>query len=262
MIVLDQIKNQYPLHLQGFSRFIIKEYLQYKILEIIFESSFATHFCFLGGTNLRLVHNNQRFSEDLDFDNFNFTPAIFDAVANLIQEKLLKQGYNIELKTFKKGAFHCYIKFPEVLYQQGLSPVRQEKILIQLDTENQAYNYVPEQFILNKFDVFVPIQTCSLDLLLAQKMYAVLNRKRNKGRDFFDIVFILSKSNKIDYRYLQQKVNIKNEKQLKEKILEKCATLDMQVMAKDVAPFLFNSNDEKKILLFTDYIKQAKFIQS
>jgi predicted nucleotidyltransferase component of viral defense system len=262
MLLIDQIIKQYPPSLHGFNRFILKEYLQYKILEIIFESEFAKHFCFLGGTNLRLVHDNQRFSEDLDFDNFNLSNDSFENVAQLLADKLTKQGYVIEIKNFKKGAFHCYIKFPELLFQQGLSPVREEKILIQLDTESQAYDYTPEQCILNKFDVFTPINTCGLDLLLAQKMYAVLNRKRNKGRDFFDIVFILSKSNAIDFKYLEQKVNIKNEKQLKEKILEKCNTLNMQEMAKDVQPFLFNKDDVKKILLFETYIKQVTFKKS
>ncbi len=46
-------------------------------------------------------------------------------------------------------------------------------------------------FILDKFDVFTQINTTPKELLLAQKFYAVINRKRNKGRDFFDIVFLL-----------------------------------------------------------------------
>ncbi len=174
----------------------------------------------------------------------------------MIAEKLKKQGYEIEIKVIHKGAFHCYIKFPELLYQQGLSPIREEKILIQLDTESQHFNYTPERFILNKFEVFMPINVCSLDLLLAQKFYAVLNRKRNKGRDFFDIVFILSKTKQIDFNYLNQKVGIRNSKQLKENIFEKCASIDMKEMAEDVAPFLFDQKDINKIIYFEDYLKQ------
>jgi hypothetical protein len=40
-------------------------------------------------------------------------------------------------------------------------------------------------------------------------------------------------------------------------ILNKCATLDMQEMANDVKPFLFNPDDVKKILLFEPYLEQA-----
>lgn len=260
MMLLTEIKNAFPAELMTFDRFIQREYLQYKILEIIFESEFAAHFCFLGGTNLRIVHGNRRFSEDLDFDNFNISETIFDLLSNLIAEKLKKQGYRVEIKVVYKGAFHCYIKFPELLYIQGLSPVREEKILIQLDTEPQYYIFTPERFILNKFDVFVPINVCGISLLLAQKFFTVLNRKRNKGRDFFDIVFILSKTDYVDFRYLYQKTGIDNANSLIEKVLDKCKTLDMIEMANDVAPFLFDRKDIQKIIHFADYIQQIKLL--
>jgi predicted nucleotidyltransferase component of viral defense system len=257
MLLADIIKL-YPDNLKSFQRFILREYLQYKILEIIFESEFANYFCFLGGTNLRIVHNNQRFSEDLDFDNFQLSDSLFDLVANLIAEKLKRQGYETEIKVFRKGAFHCYIRFPELLFEQGLSPIKDEKILIQLDTESQNYSYKPERFILNKFDVFLPINTCSLELLLAQKFYALMNRKRNKGRDFFDIIFILSHTNKIDFNYLSQKINISNPNELKEKVLERCGQLNMKEMADDVRQFLFDAKDINKIIHFEEFIKQVK----
>ena len=258
MMLFAEITKNYPPELQGFQRFIVREYLQYKILEILFESEFARNFSFLGGTNLRIVQGNERFSEDLDFDNFDVLSGTFDTVANLIAEKLKQFGYEVELKVVKAGAFHCYIRFPKLLYDLGLSPIAEEKILIQLDTETQDYAYLPERIILNKFDVFVPIFACSLPLLLAQKCYAVLNRKRNKGRDFFDILFILSKTTQIDFAYLQQKTGITNQSQLKAKIAEKCASLDMQAMADDVAPFLFKSTDVRKIILFETYFEQVQ----
>jgi hypothetical protein len=95
-----------------------------------------------------------------------------------------------------------------------------------------------------------------LDILLAQKFYAILNRQRNKGRDFFDVVFILSKTDSPNYDYLSVKANISNAKQLKERILEKCSRIDMEAMAKDVQPFLFDPTDTKKVVLFPEYIKQ------
>jgi len=64
MLSLNQIKSFYPQSLQSFERFMIREYLQFKILEIIFETTYAAKLSFLGGTCLRIVHQNQRFSED------------------------------------------------------------------------------------------------------------------------------------------------------------------------------------------------------
>jgi predicted nucleotidyltransferase component of viral defense system len=255
MLSIHEIQNYYPQELHYFKRFILREYLQYKILEIIFENEHAHKLSFLGGTCLRIVHQQQRFSEDLDFDNFNLTENEFNEIANAIQKQLNKLGYEVEIRNIIKGAFHCYIKFPNLLFQEKLSGYVHEKILIQLDTEPHHFAYGPETHILNKFDVFTPVYTVPKDLLLAQKCYAVLNRRRNKGRDFFDIVFLLGQGVTPNYDYLDFKLQIKNQSQLKEVLLHKCATLDMQEMANDVAPFLFNATSSKKILFFEDYIK-------
>ena len=169
-----------------------------------------------------------------------------------------QEGYEVEMKTVFKGAYHCYIRFPEILYKEGLSGHREEKILIQLDTEPQHFDFVPEKYILNRFDVFTQIFITPLNLLLAQKFYAVCNRERNKGRDFFDISFLLSLIDRPDYNYLEFKMGVSNEAQLKERIIEKCGSINMEEMAKDVQPFLFNPRDVQKVLLFPELIKQAK----
>lgn len=256
MLNLKEIEIQYPAELRPYKRFILREYLQYKILEIIFSGPFSTKLCFLGGTCLRIIHNQQRFSEDLDFDNFNLSEKEFKSISKNIENKLLSEGYEVECKEIIKGAFHCYIRFPKILFNEGLTGHLEEKILIQLDTEAQGYKFNPEAFILNKFDVFTSILTTPLPILLAQKFYAVINRKRNKGRDFYDIIFLLSKGIKPDLDYINFKLGITEGNALKNKILETCNTISMQEMADDVAPFLFNPSDVKKILLFKDYLNQ------
>ena len=258
MLTLSEIEKNYPENLRGFKRFILREYLQYKLLQILFDSEYANELCFLGGTCLRIVHGNTRFSEDLDFDNFTIAEDTFAKVSDVLKKQLEQEGYDVEMKTVYKGAYHCYIRFPEILYKEGLSAYREEKILIQLDTEPQHFDFVPEKYILNRFDVFTQIFITPLNILLAQKFYAVCNRERNKGRDFFDIAFLLSLIDRPDYNYLEFKMGVCNEKQLKERIIEKCKSVNMQDMAKDVQPFLFNPRDIQKVLLFPDLIKQAK----
>ena len=108
--------------------------MQHKILEIIFSGPHAEKLCFIGGTCLRIVHNQQRFSEDLDFDNFNLTEKEFSEISKQIEKELSKEGYQVECKEVLRGAFHCYVRFPKLLFQEGLSGYEEEKILIQLDT--------------------------------------------------------------------------------------------------------------------------------
>ncbi len=254
MLELKEIKRFYDVSLHPQERFLLKEYLQYKILEIVFSSKYASKLVFIGGTCLRIVHQNQRFSEDLDFDNFNLTAEEFNDLGLLIKNQLELQGYEVEIKNVIKAAFHCHVRFPGLLLQSGLSGYQEEKILIQLDTEAQGYNFKAEQQFLNKFDVFTSIFVAPLSLLLSQKFYAVLNRKRNKGRDFFDIVYLMSLNVKPDFAFLEQKQGITNGTQLKSTILEHCQKLDMNDMANDVAPFLFNANDVKKIQHFEAFL--------
>ncbi|MFN5619674.1 MAG: nucleotidyl transferase AbiEii/AbiGii toxin family protein [Flavobacteriales bacterium] len=259
MLDIHQIEQYYPENLRGFRRFILREYLQYKILEIVFNGPHANKVVFLGGTCLRIVHGNQRFSEDLDFDNLLLSEPEFTEISANITVQLERMGYETETKLVAKGAYHCHIRFPRLLFAQGLSGYEEEKILIQLDTEAQHFDYTAEKPILNKFDVFTKIAATPLPLLMAQKCYAILNRPRNKGRDFFDLVFMMGRNISPDMAYLNQKLNIATTVELRHRLLQKCQSLDMAAMATDVAPFLFNPNDEKKVRLFRDYLEGYSF---
>ena len=145
-----------------------------------------------------------------------------------------------------------------MLFDSGLSGYEEEKILIQLDTAPHRFSYEPEKIILNKFDVFTEINTTPPDIILAQKIYAVFNRKAKKGRDFYDIIFLLSKT-KPNYGYLELKLKINNAKVLKKKLLLLCNKVNFKSLAKDVQPFLFNLEDSKKIILFEKYVQHQEF---
>jgi len=256
MLSLQEIEKYYPENLKEFKRNLLREYLQYKILQIIFNSKYASKLSFLGGTALRIVHDNSRFSEDLDFDNFGLKEKEFGEISLLVKKQLELEGYDVEVRNVCKGAYRCYVKIPKLLFDSGLSGYEQEKILIQLDTAPHGFQYKPDKIILNKFDVFTEINVTPLEIILAQKIFAIFNRKALKGRDFFDTVFLFSKT-RPNYAYLQLKLEIKNAEQLKMKLLT-LEKVDFKEMAADVEPFLFSADDAKKIELFINYIKNLK----
>jgi len=256
MLSLSEIKRFYPENLHGAGEFLIREYLQFKILQIVYESKFARSLIFLGGSCIRIVYGNTRFSEDLDFDNLGLSELDFSFISDIIHKELELQGYDVEIKAVQKGAYHCYIRFPGLLFESGLSSHLEQKILIQLDTEPQKYSYDPETYLLNKFDVFCEIFLTPPATLLAQKFFAILNRKRNKGRDFYDIVFLLGMINEPDWRYLDEKLDISNRKTLKEAVLTHCNKIDMNEMAEDVEPFLFKAADNKRVINFAKLVEQ------
>ena len=256
MLDLQQIKKEYSEPLQGYERAIVREYLHYKILQAIFESKHASHLSFLGGTALRIVHGNSRFSEDIDLDNFGLSWQAFGELAQSVKLFLELEGFLVETNLIAKDAFHCDLKFPELLFQQGLSPQQQEKILIQLDTVAQGYDYPPEVRILNKFDVFTEIRVTPLNVLLSQKIYTAVNRKRPKGRDFFDITFLLSKT-RPDFGFISQKMGIASPEGLREEFLLRIEAFDFDALAGDVAPFLTAKEQVKRVVKFREFWKQV-----
>jgi hypothetical protein len=87
------------------------------------------------------------------------------------------------------------------------------------------------------------------------KIAAIFGRKRMKGRDFYDVVYLLSLAD-FNYEYLEFKLAIKNKDELKSKLLDSIASLDMSMMAKDVLPFLIKPEDQERVLSFKEYIEQ------
>ncbi|MCK4574972.1 nucleotidyl transferase AbiEii/AbiGii toxin family protein [candidate division WOR-3 bacterium] len=253
MLDIRQIESFYPEHLKPFKRNLLREYIQYKILEVIFDSKFGEQLSFMGGTAARIIHSNTRFSEVLNFDNRGLEEKDFDQLVMIIQKKLQLEAYAIETRNVFKGAYRSYIKISNILFENGLSNHREEKMLIEVDAEPQGFSYRSDKIILNKFDVFLRINVVPTDILLSQKLYAILMRKRALGRDFYDAVFLLGKT-KPNFDYLKLKLKIRNMKDLEYKLLLKCKDLDFQKLAKDVEPFLFVSGDSKKVLYFCDYI--------
>lgn len=258
MISLEQIARQFPAHLSLQKQAMLREYLQCVILEILYESPFGKQFSFLGGTCLRLVHGNTRFSEDLDFDNFGLTDADFDAVASHVQEGLRRQGFRVEVSSIHRGAYRCKIRFPGLLFEQGLSGHREEKILIQLDTEKQGFSFKPQTFVFARFGLFTRLLVTPPSLLLAQKLYALVNRPRAKGRDYFDVVFLFSQNHQPDYAYLEAKMSAGTPELLRTAIFSLLSQVDLDELASDVRPFLFNPDDDRRVRYFREFWEQVK----
>jgi predicted nucleotidyltransferase component of viral defense system len=254
MLNFEDVLNSYPAKLRGFKANILKEYLQYKILDIIYSSKYARNLIFLGGTAIRIVHQGIRFSEDIDFDNTGLNQNDFQEIALLIKRELSQEGYVVEMRNVFKGAYRCYIKFPGILFEHVLTGHKQERILIQVDAQSQAFEYEPDKYLINKFGIFRYINTVPVPLLLAQKIWTCLSRKREKGRDFFDVVYLMSKTNP-DYRYLNEKAGIGNKEDMKAALKARAAELDMKALAKSIEMFLFDPSQKDRVALFNEWLE-------
>jgi len=254
MLDLKTIESYYNEQMRVYKRNILREYLQYKILETMFNSKSSNNLSFLGGTSLRIVHNINRFSEDLDFDNLAIEKEEFIELSDEIKRNLELEGYTVEIKTVFKGAFRTSFRFLNLLFEEGLSPHKEERLMIQVDSAPHHYDYKPQSFMLNKFDVFTAIHVTPVDILLSMKLSALLNRKRTKARDIYDVIFLFGKTEP-DYGYLQTKLNIENKNMLKKRLTDKMHEFNLKRLAKEVEPFLISKKDTAKVELFDEFIK-------
>jgi len=253
MLDLEHIQSFYPEEIRPFRVNILREYLQCKILESVFRSKHGSKLSFMGGTCIHLVHGSPRFSEDLDFDNRGLSPEQFDEVASFVQKDLQLEGYTVELKTAFIGAYHGYFRFPSILYESGLTGHREQKLLIEMDTEPQQFEYGRHSVLINKFEVLCRVQVVPADILLSQKYLCIISRKRPMGRDFYDAGYLMGKTG-ANLLYLKDKLGIKNFDELKARLLARCKDLSLHKLAADVEPFLVNPRDAERVAFFPDLI--------
>jgi len=76
---------------------------------------------------------------------------------------------------------------------------------------------------------------------------------RAKGRDFYDLMFLLSQA-KPDYDFLSKRCGITNLQEFKEATGKLLETVDLNKKQKDFEHLLFNKANSGKILRFGNFI--------
>ncbi len=257
MFTFEEIKKEYKEDVwRKNPKAVLVEYLQYEILDSIFKQKNSEKLSFMGGTAIRIVHNGTRFSEDLDFDNFGLSFSEFGSILEKSVLDMESKGFEIEFRLIEKGAYHAYVKFPKLLFDNNLSPHISEKILVKIDTVQKEKKFESLVFVLDKFNVYKKILVNSVDIVLSQKIIAAFERKKTKGRDFFDISFLLNRVSP-NYEYLNENVNIKNQKELKKRLLKRANDLDFKKLARDIEPFLINHAEKDRVIEFKNFVKEV-----
>ena len=117
-------------------RAVVREYLQVKILDMIYQEKTSLHLHFVGGTSLRLLRGLDRFSEDLDFDLAEISPREVNNIVIAIHKRLKKENITVDLyqnMTARRAYFE--LRFKDLLYELGISQDREEKLTIKFDFE-------------------------------------------------------------------------------------------------------------------------------
>jgi len=254
MLSLDQIKQFYPDSENISERNMLREYLQYKILAAIFESKYAERLSFIGGTAIRIIYGSDRFSEDLDLNHSELPREEYNHLTKGVRRMLEKEGLQVETRNVFKDTFRCYLRISHLLFEYGLSAHRDEKVLIQLDARAENFDLKPHLKIINKFGVFAQVRVNPPDVLLSQKIKAVLERKRVLGRDLYDIVYLASLTAP-NAKYLEEKLGFAVPEKLKDALKKRVSPYNLDRLAKDISPFVSDENKLEVVRKFGQWLE-------
>jgi len=252
MLEYDQIKEYFAASLARKNpKGILVEYLQYEFLDSLFKQSGAQNLSFIGGTAIRIIHGSERFSEDLDFDNFGLVYKDFKIITAKALAEIKLKGFQVEAKFLsKKDNYHVYIRFPDLLFKYGITGHREEKVFIAVDVQKKEKVFEPEVKNINKFGIFRNIAVNPVSVLLSQKLMTILYRKREKGRDFYDASYLSGKT-KADFGYIKKMTSL-NKEEFGRQISVRCDKSNFKALARDVEPFLFDAEQINRVLSFKD----------
>jgi len=232
----------------------IREYLQAYFLNIIYKNKFYQNLVFTGGTALRFIYRIRRFSEDLDFSlsskakNYNFT----DMVENILQEFKLA-GYDLEIKYDESRTVHsALLKFSGILFETGLSPLKGQKIAIKAEVDSRPpLGGIETSSVYNSNFMFYMLHY-DLASLFAGKVHALLCREYAKGRDWYDLLWYLTKFKDLEPNFIMlnnafAQTSRKPVKLIadnwKAEIKKTVETLDWAKVRNDVSRFLEDSSE-------------------
>ena len=257
MIDLDFIRSFFPPVIargSRFDRYMLKEYLQLLILDHLATTPYINKVSFIGGTNLRLIQGIDRFSEDLDFDCKDLSEDEFMAMTDSVV--LYLRQNNVEVETRDKPnphltAYRRNLYFPQMLFDLGLTGHRDERLLLKIEAQDQGVQYLPVVANINRMGFFFGIQVPPVDVLCAMKFAAILARQ--KGRDFYDTIFLLSKT-KPNMDFLLARTGITSIEELKATIAEQLQEIDLNHKRRDFMHLLFNESNADRILQFPQVV--------
>jgi len=245
-----------------YRRNLLKDYIQIIILNFIYSHPKYSQMVFYGGSCLRHCFELPRLSEDLDFVDLKKKIQLSELADDL--KKYFQKNTDLEIK-IKVQPSRIQIKFA-ILKELGLSePSESDFLYLKLEIfKNFGFcsgfqiNPIP----IFKFNRSIIIKTFDLPTMMATKIGAILNRKwekttkdgkilaRVKGRDYFDLFWYLNKPVKPNLACLMNKRDVKN---LKKKLLDLVAKVDLRSIEYDLNPLI---SDPIFVQGFTKNIKE------
>lgn len=241
---------------QLYLRNLLKESLQYYVLNFIYNSKWGENLLLKGGSCLRIFFGLPRLSEDLDLDFMGQDPfALKDFLSDLGKYFSGTLQYkDLETKVSAKENI-IYLKFPLLDKLELAASDDKTKILfLRIDLARAiGKRYQVELSLKSTSDFSFLVRRYSLADLFAGKIAAILQRKsfresRIKGRDYFDLVWFLEKKTTPNFAYLKEITPLKTKKELVVELENRVKNLDLTILQDDLLPLFKDTNFVKSLV--------------
>ncbi len=232
----------------GYLRSLLKERLQFYVLQFISLSPWSDQLIFKGGTCLRFFYDLPRLSEDLDFDLINPRDfSLSDFVAGVTKHFTSTLQYDGLTTKISGSGRTLYLEF-SVLDQLGftVSPSESNLLFIRLDfAPTIGHSFTTELSTKSTLNFSFITKHYSLSDLMAGKIAAIIQREtidntvkqpRVKGRDYYDLIWYLEKNIHPNWVYLKEITGLTKSSVLK-KLQAKYASVDTSIVKADLTPF-------------------------
>ena len=255
---------------QGFPDFVIKnfvkEFLQYPVLNFIYNDKNYKNFIFTGGSCLRICFNAPRLSEDLDFDLYKKDYQKLDLSKLAEQLKLyFKKKYLIDITVKGQTNKRICLKFPLLRALNLADESESDLLYVKIEPSEISFKKPAiELSPVSSYGFNFIVKHYSLPFLMTGKLGAIFNRewfggKKNeiniKGRDFYDLFWYLQKAVLPDWKNLKSSINISSEDSLKKELLKLIAeNVTSQKLSYDLKNFFPDQN------FVSDFCKNYKKI--
>ena len=243
---------------------VLREYVQAAVLRSFHESEAFQGVSFVGGTALRFLFGLQRFSEDLDFSlesGEGYDPGSW---LSKVERDLDFAGWDVTVALNDRKTVHvAWVRVAEILREAGLSPLAEQKLSIKLEIDTRPPEGAETQDRVVNRHFLVAFRHHDLPSLMAGKVHALITRGYPKGRDWYDLLWYVSQSPRIEPNLqllqsaLDQTEGAGTHRADRWRDLVRVALdrLDLRAIRADVAPFLERSSDVD--LLAETHLRQA-----
>ncbi len=249
MTMLDEMMSRYEITSDTDRLNALHEIMQEITLAGLNRSGFFEKAAFYGGTCLRIFHNLQRFSEDLDFSLVaKGEPFQIETYFPAIVAEFKMFGREVEITKKAKNGFgkveSAFLKDQTDLYYLTLKSDKKVRIKMEVDTNPPLSFNTEQKLLLQPFSFMT--RCFALPDLYAGKMHALVYRtwkNRVKGRDWYDFEWYVRNDVPLNFKHLQVRIKEFNGLEMsKEAFLsvlkDRLASTDIEKVKRDVAPFL------------------------